>query len=461
MNSLIARRHPSDRGANRDLAHIPGENGLPWLGHAREFLSDPRALSRRMRVRYGPVYRTAFLGEVGVALSGADALGEVLLNRDQNFSSALGWDHALGRLFTRGLMLLDFDEHRTHRRIMNSAFGREALGHYLESMNRVATAGIAAWAGTEQFRFYPAVKQLMLDNAAVAFLGLELGPQANRVNKAFVDSVAASVAVVRMPLPGLGFRRGLEGRKFLARFFAEQIPVRRGSDGRDMFTRLCNAASEDGEFFTDQDIVNHMIFLMMAAHDTITSTLTTSVWALASHPEWQSALRDEARRIGARPLVYYDLPQLEQTEHVFNEAMRLYAPVPYIPRRALREFEWAGHRIPANTRVTVSPDAVHHDPSFWTDPDRFDPDRFAPARAEHKRHAFAFAPYGGGAHKCLGTHFANMLAKVFLHRFVLSYEFRVPDGYRYDVQPLPIPKPRDGLELELRALAPRRRASGC
>jgi cytochrome P450 len=219
-----------------------------------------------------------------------------------------------------------------------------------------------------------------------------------------------------------------------------------------MFTRLCNATTDNGQSFTDQDVIDHMIFLMMAAHDTVTSTLTTSAYALAAHPDWQARLREEARAVGTGPLAYEDLDRLQQTEWAFNEAMRMYAPVPYIPRRALREFEWQGHRIPANSQVTVSPDSTHYDADIWTDPTRFDPERFSPKRAEHKRHAFAFAPYGGGAHKCLGMHFANILAKTLLHRLVLTYEFSVPDGYVYDVQQLPIPKPRDGLPMTLRRL---------
>lgn len=454
MHSSTAREaaNPLRHGANHDLPDIPGEDGLPFLGHAFELLKDPRGLSQRSYDQYGPVYRTNFIGQVGVALAGADALQLVLLNRDRNFSSQYGWEHTLGRLFTRGLMLMDFDEHRMHRRIMNAAFSRDALVHYVDTMNAVVADGIRPWGARPDFHFYDALKQLTLDNAAVAFLGLELGPEADRVNKAFIDTVAASVAFVRVPVPGLAFRRGLKGREFLAAYFASRIPGRRGSDGKDMFTRLCNATTAEGESFSDQDIVDHLIFLMMAAHDTITSTLTTSAWALAAHPDWQERLREEATASGTGPLGYDDLDKLPQTEWAFNEAMRMYPPVPYIPRRAVREFEWAGYRIPANTQVTVSPDAVHHDESIWTDPYRFDPERFSPERAEHKRHPFAYAPYGGGAHKCLGMHFANILAKVFLHRFVLSYAFSVPDGYRYDVQLLPIPKPRDRLPMTLTSL---------
>lgn len=442
------REHPP---ANEDVRHIPGEDGLPWFGNAFEFLRDPRAMRRRLRETYGPVSRTKFLGETSVTLAGADALQLVLLDRGKNFSSELGWDHVLGRLFTRGLMLLDFDEHRYHRRIMQVAFKREALEHYMDSMNAVVAQTIPKWEREPDFRFYPAIKQLTLDNAAVAFLGLELGPEADRLNRAFVDAVAASVALVRVPVPGLAFWKGLKGRELLTAFFARQIPERRGTDGRDMFTQLCNATTEDGEAFTDQDIVDHMIFLMMAAHDTLTSSLTTAVYGICAHREWQDKLREEALALGKRRVEYDDLGDLELGERVFNEALRLWGPVPYIPRRALRAFEYAGHTIPANTQISISPDGAHYDPTIWSEPTRFDPDRFSPERAEHKRHPFAFAPYGGGAHKCIGMHFAQILAKVFLFHFVQRYECRLPEGYEYDVQQVPIPKPRDGLPVGLRA----------
>ena len=63
--------------ASDDIRHIPGEDGLPWFGHAREFLKDPRALSRRMRETYGPVFRTRFLGQRTVSLAGVGRLADI------------------------------------------------------------------------------------------------------------------------------------------------------------------------------------------------------------------------------------------------------------------------------------------------------------------------------------------------------------------------------------------------
>ena len=97
-----------------------------------------------------------------------------------------------------------------------------------------------------QFKFYPAVKQLTLDLAATSFLGEELGPELETVKRAFIAMVAASVAVVRVPLPGTRMGRGVRGRALIVDYFNRQIPLRRERGGDDLFSQLCRATWEDG-----------------------------------------------------------------------------------------------------------------------------------------------------------------------------------------------------------------------
>jgi hypothetical protein len=99
---------------------------------------------------------------------------------------------------------------------------------------------------------------------------------------------------------------------------------------------------------------------------------------------------------------YDDLGKLDLTEMAFKEALRLIPPVPSLPRRAMRDFEFGGYRIPAGTGVGISPSAVHMDPNHWPDPQRFDPLRFTPERTA-KRHKYAWVPFGGGAHNVPGA----------------------------------------------------------
>ncbi|MCB9596147.1 MAG: cytochrome P450 [Sandaracinaceae bacterium] len=446
---IIATVQTAAAAPLRALAHLPGERGLPFIGHAIEFATDPRRLTHRLQKRYGDVFRTSFLGTHAVVLLGEEALELVLRDRDANFSSRLGWGVTLERLFPNGLMLRDFEDHRFHRRIMQAAFKTAALEDYLDRMNARIAEALPAWGEVREFRFYPRLKQLTLDNAASVFLGVELGPEADRLNRAFVDSVEAALAIVRVPIPGLALHRGIVGRQLLVDFLRARIPERRGSDRPDMFSQLCRAVDEEGRSFSDDDVVDHMVFLLMAAHDTVTSALTSTAFYLARHPEWQERLREVSRGLGTELATYDDLNALSLHQQVFEEVLRLHTPVPYIPRRTIREIEFNGHRLPANTHVSVVPDHTHHDARLWSQPWRFDPDRFGPERAEHKRHPFAFVPFGGGAHLCIGKAFAYMLAKIFLHQLVLRYRLHVPATYAYRPEPVPIPKPVDGLPLTL------------
>ena len=433
------------------LDHIPGHLGLPIFGHTFAFIKNPFALHQRMLERYGPVYKISVFGGQTVVLRGADALEYVLMDRDKNFGSRNGWQ-VLQRLFPNGLMLRDFDDHRSHRRIMQVAFKPKPMQDYMLRLNEGIANSLEAWTPSDHFEFYPAIKNLTLELGASVFLGLKMGAEAATLNQAFIDEVAASIAVIRKPWPGTQMRRGVKARAFLLDYFRDLIPARRDGDADDMFSQFCRAKSEDGAFFSDDEIVDHLNFLLMAAHDTTTSALTTMIWALAQYPEWQDAVRTEVMAVGAEQLDYDAMDRLDLTERVFKEALRFRPPVPFLPRFALRPFEFGGYEIPGETSISVSPGLVAMVPEIWTNPTRFDPDRFSDNRAEDRRHRYGWSPFGGGAHKCIGMHFATMQVRAFVHQFLQHYRVALPDGYQSCWQTIPIPKPRDGLPVILSRL---------
>ena len=359
----------------RDLSHIPGNEGLPLVGNTFRVLRDPQGFARRMRETYGPLYRNRALGRVVLNAADADLSREILLDRERCFSSEKGWGHTIGELFPRGLMLRDFDDHKRHRRIMQGAFGVRALQAYHRGVEVHSRASVEAWVAQGSLEFYPAVKRALLEQAATVFLGIPLGERAQALSDAFVAMLAASIAVVRRPIPGTVWWRGLRGRQRLVRFLSDEIPARRAGEGEDLFSLLCRAQDEDGDRFDDGEIVDHMIFLLMAAHDTTTSGLTTLVQELACAPDWQDTLREECRAVvpAEGPLPFESLAELVQVDAAFREALRLNPPVRMLFRRTERPCRLAGHELPARTPVNVHVEPAQLDPAFWTDPERFDP----------------------------------------------------------------------------------------
>ncbi len=128
------------------------------------------------------------------------------------------------------------------------------------------------------------------------------------INQAFTTTTRAGNAIVRKPVRPLTWWRGIQARKTLEDYFAARLTETRGSESTDMLSVLRQAEDEDGQRFTDADIVAHMIFLMMAAHDTSTSTMTTMAYHLAANPGMAGPLprrvgphrRRSARHRGAR-----------------------------------------------------------------------------------------------------------------------------------------------------------------
>jgi cytochrome P450 len=355
-------------------------------------------------------------------------------------------------------MLLDFDEHMFHRRIMQEAFTRTRLSGYVGHIDSVATQVVANdWVVNDpRFLFHPAAKELTLDIASVVFMGHEAGTDhalVTTINQAFTTTTRAGNAIVRKPVRPLTWWRGLDARKTLEDYFSARVAEKRSGNGTDMFSVLCHSEDEDGQRFTDADIVAHMIFVMMAAHDTSTSTMTTMAYHLAANPEWQERCRDESARIGDGALDIEALEKLETYDLVINESLRMTTPLPMNFRRAVRDIDLLGYYIPAGTDVVTWPSMNHRLPELWTDPDRFDPDRFAEPRSEHKRHRYAFAPFGGGAHKCIGMVFGQLEIKTVMHRLLRKYRLElIRPGYkpRYDYGGMPVPI--DGMPIMLRPL---------
>jgi cytochrome P450 len=405
---------------------------------------------------HGPIWKIA-IGRGGmISLLGPDALEFVWKNRDGAFSSARGWEPYIGKVFPGAIMAMDGDEHRYQRRIMQVAFRKSALRTYLEQMSPAIDVGIEAWmpsTSSAARQMFPLLKQLTLDLAASVFMGVELGRSAKDLNRAFVATVAASLAIIRVPIPGLKMWRGIRGRELLVRRFRALLPEKRRAHTSDFFSEFCHAQSEQGERFTDQEIIDHMIFLMMAAHDTTTSTLTTMMYLLARHPEWQERLRAKATALGKPQLGHDDLDQLEELSWVMREALRLTPPLTSMPRMCIKDTVFQGYEIPAGMLVGVYPIHAHYMPSLWTDPTRFDPERFGPDRQEDKRHAFAWVPFGGGAHMCIGQHFATLQVKAIMHQLLLRYRWSVAPGYVMPYQLVPIAKPKDGLQVTLQRLS--------
>ena len=434
----------------RDLDHIPGSYGPPLLGQTLEYFRDPFPFAQRRYREYGELSRMSAAGARVLLCLGPDLMQRILLDPQHDFSSRMGFHQRMSRFFGNSLIVEDFEHHRFSRRIAQTAFKNSSLKHYNVEINRIYSAALTAWSARsgETLSFFSHIKNLLLLVAEQVFMGeSESNP---RVTQAFVDCAKGTMYLIPWELPGTALRRGLAGRRYLEAYVGERVARKREGDDLDILSHFCRERDENGNFFTDENITNQMIFLLFAAHDTTTSALTSTIDYLTVYPDIRERLERECRAPAADFLQHEDLDSLPYLQQVFNEVQRIRPSVPGVPRRTVREVELAGHRVPAHTLLHILPRFTHWMEDYWTEPQRFDPDRFSPQRAEHKQHPFQFHPFGGGAHKCIGMHFAQMEYKCFMYQFLRRFDFeaarREPE---VPVKTFPLPCPVDGMPIVL------------
>jgi cytochrome P450 len=440
---------------NKNLSHIPGSYGLPLLGDTFRFVINPFEVLDGHYKKYGPVFKASLTFQKFVVALGPEFIKQLMLDTDQAFSARMGYETPLGDFFAGGLLMKDFAEHKFHRRIMQTAFKVDTMRTYVEQMHPIIDAQIPAWGNQSGFQFYPHIKTLLLDIGARVFLGMDLeGPETRKLNQSFLDMNEGTLALIRKDWPGLLYRKGMNGRRQLEQFFVGLVPERRGVEGRDMATYFANEKTDEGEYFSDKVVGEHLIFLLLAAHDTTTSALTMATYYLAHHQAWQERLREELRSQGKTELDYDDLGKaVPDLDHTFKETLRLNPPVPMQMRRTVKNVEVGGYPLAPHTMVQISGLYTQRMEEWWSNPHQFDPDRFA--REEHKQHSFLWAPFGGGAHKCIGLHFADMLFKCTLSKMLLKYRFRFAkdDQFPSKIQHFPFAKPMDNLPLVLEPIS--------
>ncbi len=424
----------------RALSHIPGRSGWPWIGSGLSVLNSPKRLLDDMAAEFGMVFRSQSFGIHGVMLLGPDANRFVLTDNPQYFSNFQGWYPAIGEIFRGGLMLRDFADHKAHRTLMRSVFSAQALQTYLPRVAMLVGAILDRWNARGEVLAYPEMKRIALLVAAAIFFDLEEDEIDHVALPLLQELTQASTSIIRLDRFGTRYSKGLRARRSLVEFLKRKIDASDRSANGSTLLRDLKAGMVGDTSLTTDEIVDHLIFMLVAAHDTTASAMATTLHFLASDERLQDRVRAEVLNVGT-PQDAGTMDQLLLIEGCIKEALRILPPLPTLPRRTTQEIEYGGFAIPANTVVSVSPLHTHHMSELWTDPDSFDIDRFSPERAEHRTHSHMWIPFGSGPHICIGMQFAYLEAKIvisqILSRFRLSYE--TPQRFKPVFYPFPYP----------------------
>jgi cytochrome P450 len=186
---------------------------------------------------------------------------------------------------------------------------------------------------------------------------------------------------------------------------------------------------QNGTHFDLRELNEQVAMLFLAGHETSASALSWALYLIAAHSGTQLALHEECTGVlGNRPPQFSDMRRLPLSRNVFNEALRLYPPVTFLPRTSAKTCPMSGKTIRAGSIVSVSPWTMQRHIRHWQDPHAFDPSRFGrPECAEAIRQAYF--PFSKGPRVCLGASFALQEGTLILAMLSRRYRFELVPGF--------------------------------
>jgi cytochrome P450 len=273
-----------------------------------------------------------------------------------------------------------------------------------------------------------------------------------------IDTAGLAVAP-RLLLPSVPYAVPMPGDRAFRRSVATidevmfplvRLTRQQGGTATDIAAMLCRARDENGAPLTDVQIRDDMVSMFATGTETTATALVWFFVAVGARPDVARRVQAELDSVvGNNDIRAEHLGRLRYLRAVLQELVRLYPVGWLIPRTSARDDVIDGHRVPAGSTMLISPYVTHRLPRYWDRPDEFDPDRFLPG-APANRHRYAYFPFGGGPHLCLGSHLFEVEAALIVATLLRRYRVHVPDAARITPIPAASLRPRQHVRLRLR-----------
>lgn len=416
----------------------------PVAAHAgREAVRNPLHYFESLARTYGDIVQYRSTLEPAYLLSHPAYIRHVLLTNGRNYDKNTFLNkYLIESVAGQGLLTSENPLWRQQRRLIQPAFHMRSLVRYEALMAEAALCSI------ERLEAAAALGRPVDIAAEMMHLTLDIVTRALFTYD--INEHAGQIAVAMNDMTTIGKPRHNKVRAAIA--YMDQlvfalIAQRRAATDRpdDLLTLLLEARYEDGTPMSEQQVRDEVMALLVAGHETTASTLSWTWYLLAQHPvEMERMVAEQAALLGGHLPTVAEFAGLPYTDQVVREAMRLYPSAWSISRRAIEADEIDGYQIPAGAIVAMSPYVMHRHPRYWEEPDCFRPERFAPEQ-ESARPPFVYFPFGGGARKCIGEHFALMESMIILPAIAQRFRLRTVADHPVEPHALVTLRPRHGI----------------
>jgi len=441
----------------RRASYPPGPQDFDF-NRTLQAAREPLPLLLGLYEEHGPIFSVRLLHSPVIFMLGPEANHFVTVAQPENFHWRESSFGDLIPLLGDGLLTIDEAYHDRAREIMMPAFHREQVAASVEAMVAEATPAIERLRAGEVVDVYEWMRGLAMRIAMRALLGLDpdeagKGAAAAEHFERALGFYGTDFHLRLLRGPRSPWSKMVASRAILDEIVYGEIGQRRQDpdpERMDILSLLLGVRDEAGEGFSDKEVRDQVMTLMFAGHDTSTSTLTFMMHELARHPDVVERLQAEQDEVlgGETPSIERLEREMPYLEMVLDEVLRLYPPAWIGPRRAVRDFEFGGHRVGAGAYVNYCSWASHRIPSVFPDPEAFIPERFTRERKAALPRG-AYVPFGGGRRICIGKRFGQTEVKLVATMLLQRLRLDAMPGRTMTVRQMPTLSPRGGLEMRV------------
>jgi cytochrome P450 len=434
--------------------------GLPLLGHLLAFKKHPLNAMSEWWHRHGDALRFRLGPKTVYLFNHPDLAEEILVRQSDRFVKVYEQQRPTGLALVlgNGLVTSSGEIWKQHRRIIQPVFHRSRMAAMADRMVQVGEQRLTGWSAQsgQTVDIADEMMQLTLEVISQTMFHTSVANRIDQISHALRVSLKYAFDSFHSPLslpawvPTARNREFLRALQFMDGLIFELLAERRrsGAQHDDLLDLLLKARDEEtGTGLSDQELRDEALTIFAAGHETTANALSWTWYLLATHPEAKARFHEEVDRVlqGRTPRAE-DLHQLPYTRAVFDEALRLYPPVPAIQRKTVTRTTLGGMTLPAGAIILVGLYNMHRHPAFWPDAERFMPERWLNDERTSPRRAYM--PFGAGPRACVGTHFATMEGTMLLALIGRRYDPQLAQE-RVEPEVMVTLRPKHGIRMTL------------
>ena len=365
-------------------------------------------------------------GRLAYFVNQPEDVRRILVKRHRRYIKGPGFER-VKMLLGNGLIVSDGDIWRRSRTMIQPAFSRQKVHQLMGVMVQCADKLAGRWSAavdtgqlvniteeTSEFALDLILISIFGDDYETTILAGGDNPFAFLSRDSTRDlSVVLKVRKLREMLLEL-----IEARR-----------RRRDDEHFDFLSMYMAATDKDGVQFSDEELLDELMTLIVAGFETSANTLNWVWYLLAGHPDVAARLLEEIARIlpGVDAVTQTNAAAMTYTQQVLEETLRLYPPVWLFTRRSQEDDEITDYDVPPGTDIYLSPYILHRSETHWPEPDRFDPDRFALVDGKPKKDRPYF-PFSLGPRRCLGEYFSFLEMKLHIGLLLPRFHMAIEDN---------------------------------